>query len=204
MAGFPAIALSVDVTRSFGIENGTMIFDETTGEKAIWYGGGSVAPNIFPGVDVPLGSSYRQTNGDIWAKTGVGPMDWTLDGLGSAVVTQTADFGKSGNASSNSYLNRAGNVPSNVSGIIILPTTSSIRIVACGQENIDTYSVEFYEHEGDFINPTLLYTLSVVSSRSGSASGLNIPVTQGEQLAAKVLNSVKNVGCSVGIKGLSL
>jgi len=202
LAGVPSGASAFNILQSFGIENGTMISDENG--NLIWYGGGVADPTIFPGVDAPIGSSYRQTDGTVYAKTGASPIDWVEDGLGSSVFTQTASFGKSGNAVANSFLDRAGSVPSNISGIPIMVGTGTVKSVACGQEDIDTYSVEYYEHEGDFVNPILLGTLTVTSARSGSTGALSVPVTQNKQLAIKVLNAVKNVGCTIAMKGLSL
>lgn len=202
LTGVATAASAVDIQQSFNIENGTMISDENG--NLIWYGGGIVDPTIFPGVDAPLGSSYRQTNGTIWAKIGVGPLDWVQEGLGSAVFTQTASFGQSGNAVSGSFLSRAGNVSSNISGIPILVGTGVVKSIACGQENISTYTVEYYEHEGDFTNPILLGSLTVTSARTGVLDNLNVAVTKGKQLAIKTLSAVKNVGCTIAMKGLSL
>jgi len=193
----------IDTTKSFNTTDGVMISNTTNGDL-IWLGGGEIDPTILPGIAAPLGSSYTRTNNNRYQKTGPLATDWTLEGLGSAVVTQTADFGTSGNASANSYLDRAGGVSSNISGIPIMVSAGKIKSISCGSENIETYSVEVYEHEGDFINPVLLYTLSVVASRSGSVHGLDVSVTQDSQLATKVLNSVKNIGCTIGLKGLSL
>lgn len=195
-------ALSQDSTKSFDVENGFGITPDQ--DQLIFYTGGTVDPRTGGGVPAPMGSVFRRTNADTFIKTGVGDADWTLDGLGSAVVTQTGDFGKSGNAAANAFLNRAGNIPSNVSGIPIMVSVGAIKSVSCGQEDIATYDIEIYEHEGDFVNATLLFTLTVTAARSGSAHGLNISVTQDNQLAAKTLDNVKNVGCTVAMKGLSL
>lgn len=181
-----------------------MIFGDDLGTEQIWYGGGVSNPSIMPGVDAPIGSSYRRTNGQVFAKTGIGLTDWELDGLGSAVFSQITDMGKSGNATANSFLNRSGQIASNISGTIILVGTGFITSVGCSNEDIDTYDVEIYQHEGDFINPVLKYTLSVVASRGNSVHGLSIPVTQDYQLAVKLKSGVRNVGCSIGMKGLSL
>lgn len=193
---------SVDPTRAFNLENGVMM--SSPSGDLVWYGAGTLNPTLFPGYDVPLGSTYRQTNGDVWAKTGAGPMDWTLEGLGSAVVTQTMSFGKSGNATSNSYLNRSGNVPSNIAGESVVVSSGLIRVIACGQEDVDTYDIEVWQHEGDFTNPILKYTLTVTAARGGYSNGLNISIDLGKQIALKTLDPVKNIGCSIGIKGLSI
>ena len=83
LVAFAAKGQSPDPNRSFNLENGVMI-SAPDGDK-IWIGGGDADPSVFPGVDVPIGSSYRRTNGDVYSKTGLGALDWTLEGLGSAV-----------------------------------------------------------------------------------------------------------------------
>lgn len=169
------------------------------GTDLISISSGTAAPTF----QAPMGSVYFQSNGDEYKKTGALATDWVLRGLGSAVVTQTADFGYAGNAGA--FLNRAGNVPSNISGVPIMISSGEIRTVSVSNEDVDTYSVAIYEHDGDFTNPTLLYTVSVVGARGKTDANLSIMVTQGKQLAAEVsVGAVKNVGATVAMKGLSL
>ena len=171
--------------------------------RLVWLGSGADDPSVSPGIAAPLGSMYIQTNGTHWHKTGPSDLGWEQAGLGNGVSTQNADFGKTGVATANSYLNRAGNVPSNVSGIPIMLSECLINAVSAANQNIDTYDVEIWQHEGDFTNAVLKHTISVVAARSTFDVDLAIPVDQGKQLAAKVLSSVQNVGVTVGMKGLA-
>lgn len=194
-------AQSQQVSKAFDATNG-FLMSGVNGD-IVWFGGGDQDPTILPGVPAPVGSMYRRTNGQIYNKTLVADTGWTIQGLASDVTSQTTDLGRNGNAAAGSFLYRAGSVPSNVSGVPVLLTDATIRVVACSNEDIATYSIEFYTHEGDFINPILVYTLSVTSARGGGAV-LNIPVTLGKQLAARAVSAVKNIGCTVQMKGLAI
>lgn len=201
MVSFEAIA-SFDINKSFNIENGLMI--SSPNGNVIWYGGGDFDPSVN-GLNAPIGSSYRRTNGSIYLKIGLSDYAWAIEGLTSNVLTQTADFGKTGNSTSGSFLDRSGGVPSNISGITILLYNGYISSVGCSQELDSAFSVIIYEHTGNTYPTgfTSLYTLVSVGKTSIS-TGLNITVTQGKQLAIMTNTSSKNVGCTVGMKGLSL
>jgi len=180
--------------------HGNSISDEH-GDIIYWEGAGSGLPSF----QAPIGSGYTDFfTGNRYVQVGAGLNNiWNISGLSSSVSTQTADFGKSGNASSGAFLNRSGNVTSNVSGIPILLSSSRINAISTGNEDISDYTIQIYEHEGDFINAVLKYSFSVISARRGFISGLDISVNQGNQLAVKTLSSVKNLGVTVGMKGLA-
>lgn len=198
MLGYPGIAFSVrDV---FTIEQGLQI--EASGVK-VKYLVGSLNPSSFPGVSAPLASQYHRSNGEIFIKYGSLDTEWSLAGLESNVVTQSADFGKNGNSPSGTWLERSGSVPSNIAGISSLLSMASIRSLACSQEDTATWSVEFYEHSGNLTNLILLDTLSVITSNTGSKSNLSISITTGKQLAVKATTAVKNIGCTIVVKGLA-
>ena len=192
-----------DPTRSFNVENGYMSSNDSG--DLIWVGACVTDPTNPPGIDVPIGSSCNQSGTTIsWEKFGPAATDWQQEGLGSNVFTQVMSFGKSGNATNNSFLNRAGNVPSNVSGVIQLLSGSILRTMGCGSQNADTYNVLVYEHEGDFINPVLKYTFVVTASRSTSLHNLNISMTQDKQVALRMSGATQDIGCNLVIKGLGL
>jgi len=195
--------MATDIEKSLETEGGGFMISLPSGRIA-WVGGGLEDPRLGAGFAAPLGSTYyRKDTADEFKKTGALDTEWTLAGLGSGVSTQNADFGSAGNASANSFLNRAGQVSSNVSGIPILLSEARINAIGASNEIVDTYTIEIYEHEGDFINPILKHTVTVTAARGDTFAGLDIPVTQGNQIAVKVLNAVKNIGVTVEMKGLA-
>lgn len=110
-------------------------------------------------------------------------------------------FGRSANAGPGAWLLRTGSVPSNKTGIPVAITNPSLSLISIGNENINTFDVGIYEHEGDEINLTLLATVSVINKRTENFD-VDIPVTSGRQLAAKVESgSAKNIGVSLQLKG---
>ena len=73
---------------------GSGLLINTPDGRLVWIGGGSDDPSLAPSLAAPLGSIYFRSNGDEFKKTTAPNTGWQLSGLGSAVVTQTADFGK--------------------------------------------------------------------------------------------------------------
>lgn len=120
----------------------------------------------------------------------------TLD----AVALPGFDFGRSGNAAANSWLlNNA--VPSNLVGIPVGMSSAFITEVWVGSENVDTYDIEIYEHEGDEINLTLLTTVNIVALRTATFS-VNVAITTGRQMAVRIVNgNAKNPKVYVLVKG---
>lgn len=111
------------------------------------------------------------------------------------------NFGRSGNVGSGTWLNVTGNVPSNRAGITVALNSPEITQVFVANQNINTFDIGIYEHEGDQVNLTLLGTVSVVSSRSETFT-VSIPVTSGRQLAVRVTSgSTKNVNVGLQLKG---
>jgi len=110
-------------------------------------------------------------------------------------------FGRSGNTSANTWLLNDG-VPSNRAGRTLFITGPTVTRVFSASENLDTYDLEIYEHQGDEIGLTLLTTLSVVASRTGDTGSISIAATSGEQLAIKLVNGAgKNVVAGVILSG---
>lgn len=110
-------------------------------------------------------------------------------------------FGRSANVGSNSWLLITGSVPSNKTGVPVAITNAEITLVSVGNENIGTFDVSIYEHEGGEVNLTLLTTVSVIANRTQNFS-ISVPVTTGRQLAARVTSgSAKNIGVSLQLKG---
>jgi len=110
-------------------------------------------------------------------------------------------LGRSGNTPPGSWLLRVGGPPSNKTGIPIRAGSPKIIGISVGNEDVNTFDVEVYEHEGDEINLTLLTTVSVVAARTGTFS-VNVSCTQGRQLAAKITSgSAKNPGVDFELEG---
>jgi len=111
-------------------------------------------------------------------------------------------FGRT-RANSGTWLNRVGEIPSNRTGVTIGINNPAVFKVFVSCENIETFTVGLYVHDGDSINLTLLGSVNIITSRGGTFS-VNFPTTQGKQLAARVISSsgsVQNVGVDVILKG---
>ena len=110
-------------------------------------------------------------------------------------------LGQSGNVNTNSWLNRVGNIPSNITGLPVRLYNAKVVGLSVGCENADTFDVSVYEHEGDEINLTLIGTVSVVTSRTETFT-VDWTVTTGRQLAARLTaGSGKNVGVDMQLSG---
>ena len=109
-------------------------------------------------------------------------------------------FGRSGNIPANTWLNNE-TVPSNKAGRFVYISDAAVTKVFVSSEEIDTYDVEVYWHEGDEVNLTLMGTVSIVSSRGGAFT-VNFPVPTSKQLALKVVNgSAKNIIAGLQLRG---
>ena len=109
-------------------------------------------------------------------------------------------WGRSGNSSSGTWLQNDG-VVSNRTGRTINLVDPVITAVSIANENIRTFDISFYEHDGDSINLTLIGTVSVVAARSLNAF-VNLSVTQGKQLSVQVTSgSGTNIVVGVQLSG---
>ena len=109
-------------------------------------------------------------------------------------------WGRSGNSSTNTWLLND-TVPSNRAGRTVMLAGVKIANVFVATENLNTYTVSIYEHEGDGINLTFLTSISVVSARSAQIT-VDVPITQNRQLAARITaGSCKNIVAGLVIKG---
>lgn len=112
-------------------------------------------------------------------------------------------FGRSGSVSAGTWLRRPGNVPSNRAGVTIPIDNPIVSELSCSNRNIDTYTLEIWEHEGNLTNDVLLGTITVTSARGGTFS-VNFPTTKGKQLAVRLASgggSVRDLGADIVIKG---
>lgn len=132
--------------------------------------------------------------------------DFTADNVRDALIeiggasSPGSSLGRSGNVSSGAWLLRVGNIPSNKTGVVI-NINGIVKEISCGSEDLDTYNVSIYKHDGGGVNLTLLGTVSVTSSRASSFS-VNYTINKGEHLAALISSgSAKNVGVDFTLKG---
>lgn len=105
-------------------------------------------------------------------------------------------FGRSGNLSNNTWL-QCETVQSNRAGRWVYVNNAVITDVYIGNEDIDTFDVAIYWHEGDSVNLTFVGRVTVTASRGG-AFVVNFPVPTDKQLALRIENgSAKS--CIVGL-----
>jgi hypothetical protein len=110
-------------------------------------------------------------------------------------------WGRSGNVSSTTWLQND-TVPSNKSGRTVMINSGTIVKMSVATEDLNTYNIQIFEHDGNENGLTLLHTESIISTRSSQISIPNIPVTLGRQLAIKLsTGSAKNLVVGLIIKG---
>lgn len=109
-------------------------------------------------------------------------------------------FSRPGGQSGNTWLKIAGGVVSNRAGIPVFISNPILTTVVATCENVSTYEVKIYEHDGDSINLTLLTTLNVVATRTQTFN-ISINLTQGKQIAVRTKGTVKNPGVNLQLKG---
>ena len=110
-------------------------------------------------------------------------------------------LGRSSTTGAGTWLLRVGSIPSNVTGIPMGISNPILTNIQVGNEDIASFSIEIYEHEGNSVNLTLLTTVNIVSSRTAIFS-VNVPATQGRQLAAKVSSgTARNPAVDLILKG---
>lgn len=112
-------------------------------------------------------------------------------------------WGRSGNLPAGTWLLNE-TVPSNRSGRTLMFAGMSITDIFTATENLDTYDLEIYSHDGNEVNLTLLTTVSVVATRSAQFN-LTTPVAvpQMKQIAARISNgSAKNCACGLVLKAI--
>jgi hypothetical protein len=111
-------------------------------------------------------------------------------------------FGRS-SANNGTWLRRVGEIPSNRTGVTVGIQNPEVSQIFVSNENIETYTVGIYEHDGDSINLVQLGTVSVTSARGGNFN-VSFPTSQGKQIAVRietVIGSLQNIGVDVILKG---
>lgn len=110
-------------------------------------------------------------------------------------------FGRRGSIAVNTWL-RNEEVPSNRTGRIIAVNNPTAVLVAIANRNVTTFTVTFYEHDGNLIGLTTLGSVTITSARGGDQS-ISVPLTQGRQLAARLTagSGVQDLVVTVTVKG---
>jgi hypothetical protein len=126
-----------------------------------------------------------------------------IENLANDVSTSASpgfSFGRASNVNNGTWL-LCETVPSNKSGRFVYINSAVVETIFVSSEDVATYDLEIWYHEGDSVNATLLDTISVVSSRGGSFSvGQSVPTNK--QLAIKLVNgSAKNVVAGLELSG---
>ena len=111
-------------------------------------------------------------------------------------------FGRK-NANNGTWLNRVGEIPSNRTGVTIGIQSPRVTQIFVSNEDVETYTIGIYEHDGDSINLVQLGTVSVTSARGGNFS-VNFPTSTNKQIAVRVetvAGSLKNPGVDIILTG---
>jgi hypothetical protein len=135
-------------------------------------------------------------------------LDYQADNVQEALEAAGSNFaraaspglmwGKGGKVTSGSWLyNFNGSIPSSLTGLPIDFDGGVAKKLLSSSQNLDTYQVQLYYHDGGGLNMTELTgaVVTVTNSRNGAVTfDPQVPIPQGKQLAAKVVSgSAKNI-----------
>jgi len=110
-------------------------------------------------------------------------------------------WGRSGNTSSGTWLLNE-SVPSNKAGRTIVLGASKVVKLFSASEDLDTYTLKLYWHEGNSVNLTFLTTLTVTASRTGNSGTISVSVPNNKQLALYLdTGSAKNIVAGIVMQG---
>lgn len=124
-----------------------------------------------------------------------------LEEIGAA-ASPGFSFGRR-SANDGTWLNRVDRIPSNRTGVTIGIQNPVVTQVFVSNENIETYTIGIYEHDGDSINLVQLGTVSVTGSRGDNFS-VNFPTSTNKQLAVRVetvVGALQNIGVDIILTG---
>lgn len=113
-------------------------------------------------------------------------------------------FGKAGNISSGTWLLRTGSVPSNKSGVNVGLYNAEVVQISTGSEDLNTYTLQIWQHDGDEVNSTLITSVNITSSRKEVFTLTGASLTRNKHVAVKLSSgSAKNIGVDLQITGTS-
>lgn len=126
-----------------------------------------------------------------------------IDELSNAVATSASPgfgFGKGGNISNGAYLECEG-VPSNISGRYVYINNAIVTRVFISVQNVSTFDIEVFYHDGNEVNITSLGIVSLVAS-TGGEFGVSWSVPTAKQLSMRIVNgSAKNAVGGLELQG---
>lgn len=115
-------------------------------------------------------------------------------------------FGRSGTVTAGTYL-QCETVPSNVSGRWVYIASATIKKVFVSNEEVTTYKLEVYYHDGNESGLTSVGTVTVTAAKGASFS-VNWAVPSNKQIAVRLAtdtpNSAKNVVCGLELSGTTV
>lgn len=112
-------------------------------------------------------------------------------------------FGRSGNVVANTWLQNE-TVPSNKAGRFIYIGNPVVEKLFVSNEDINTFTIEIYEHEGNEVNLTLLDSKTITAARGGTFT-VDVAATSGRQLALKLSSgSAKNLIAGLELSGTDI
>lgn len=150
--------------------------------------------------DLTASNTFFDNTGTEYVGDNVGDVLKEVEDKVGVSASPGFSWGRSANVSAGTWLLND-SVPSNRSGRTVNLVDPAITAISIAVEDIATFDVTIYEHDGDSINLTSLGTINVVSARSFTAF-LNFPVTSGKQLAVRVTSgSAKNIVVGLQLSG---
>ena len=148
--------------------------------------------------DVP----YDNTASGLAAEDVQAAIDELANGGGNS-ASPGFTFGRSGNVNTNTWLLNE-TVPSNLTGRRVPLNSATIVELFVSSQQLDTYTLGLYSHDGDSINLTLLDTFSIVASRGGTKS-VSISIAKNKQLAMKLTaGSCNDIVAGVIVRGVTV
>lgn len=126
-----------------------------------------------------------------------------IEEINDTVVSSASpgfSFGRASNINAGTWL-QCETVPSNKAGRYVYITVPVIERLFVSNENISTFTIEIYEHEGDEVNLTLLSAHTVTSARGGDFI-VGVSATTGKQLALKLSSgNARNIVAGLELSG---
>lgn len=111
-------------------------------------------------------------------------------------------YGRSGNSPTGTWL-QCESVPSNAVGRYIYINSPVVKSVFVGNEDVGTFTLGIYQHDGNLVNSTLLGSVTVTAALGG-AFAVNWSATTGKYIGIQITSgTVKNIVCGLELSGTS-
>ena len=126
-----------------------------------------------------------------------------IEEINNKVLTSASpgfSFGRSGKIPSGTWLLNE-TVPSNISGRYVYINDAVVERIFVSNQDVTTFDISAYYHEGDEVNLTLLGTKTVTTSRGGSFD-VSWAVPFGKQIALRITaGAPKNAVAGLELSG---